>query len=248
MGVEMTAEAKARVAKHLDAVEAALAGKGISRDERRAVVDDLEAQIREMVETGGKGDVAAVEAVLAKLDRPEAYGAERVTVKSAGKQVRRGVSAAGIAAVILGMAAVVMVIPPLWSLLWTTGAVVALFGLGFGIVGVVQRRARRGMGAAGLALNGAALAWVGVMIVAWLTAGGRPAGREVSAADFWAEVDAHKMVRVEVYADGEIEGEEAGTRERLKTRMPASALDATGFKILSERCSAGGATLMYRRR
>ena len=75
MSVTLSGEARTRLDTHLDAVEAALVGKGVSREERRAVVDDLEAQILDMLAAKSESPgVADVEAVLTQLDPPAAYG------------------------------------------------------------------------------------------------------------------------------------------------------------------------------
>ena len=71
-------EARRRLDAHLDAVERALAAAGHSREQRRAVVDDLEAQINEMLAgrlgVGGSPTLGDVEAVLSEVDPPSAYG------------------------------------------------------------------------------------------------------------------------------------------------------------------------------
>jgi hypothetical protein len=90
MGVEMNAEARARVDKHLDAVESAMMKGGATRDERRAVVDDLEAQIREMVSQRGAGAAEDVEEVLRELDPPQAYGGSEEGRGWRRRAVRRG--------------------------------------------------------------------------------------------------------------------------------------------------------------
>jgi len=67
-------EARARLDHHLDAVEAALISAGHSRDQRRAVLDDLESQITDMLAAHSASPTAAdVKAVLAKVDPPAAY-------------------------------------------------------------------------------------------------------------------------------------------------------------------------------
>lgn len=74
--MELTAEVRARIDAHLDAVESTLRVAGQSRDQRRAVVDDLEAQILEMLAArGANPTMEDVSAVLGKLDPPSAYAA-----------------------------------------------------------------------------------------------------------------------------------------------------------------------------
>ena len=48
MSRELNAEVRARVDAHLEAVEQVLVAAGHTREARRAVVDDLEAQILEL--------------------------------------------------------------------------------------------------------------------------------------------------------------------------------------------------------
>ena len=74
MGISIADDVRARLDAHLDAVEKALAEAKCSRERRRGVVDDLEAQIVEML--GKRSSVASLadlEAVLAALDPPGAY-------------------------------------------------------------------------------------------------------------------------------------------------------------------------------
>lgn len=75
MSMDLNAEVRNRVDMHLEAVEQVLVAAGHTREARRAVVDDLEAQILEMLSQGGVAPtVADVEAVLGRLDAPAAYG------------------------------------------------------------------------------------------------------------------------------------------------------------------------------
>jgi hypothetical protein len=75
MTVTLTGEMQKRLDAHLDAVEAALAEAGRSREERRGVVDDLEAQVLDMLAARSAAPrMEDVEAVLAALDPPSAYG------------------------------------------------------------------------------------------------------------------------------------------------------------------------------
>ena len=73
--------------EHLEAIDKALAAKGVPLVERRSVTGDVEAQIRDMLaaNTGGAPALADVEAVLRKLDAPESYAedAEAATVEQA---------------------------------------------------------------------------------------------------------------------------------------------------------------------
>ena len=65
-----------RLDAHLDKVEKILVRDGASRTERRAITDELETQIRDMLikETGGgELKLSHLDAVLKKLDPPDAY-------------------------------------------------------------------------------------------------------------------------------------------------------------------------------
>jgi len=91
MNVSLSPELRARLDAHLDAVERALVAGGSTRERRRGVVDDLEAQILDML--AGKSEVPSMsdlEAVLGRLDPPEAYaveGAGRATPSTANSPV-----------------------------------------------------------------------------------------------------------------------------------------------------------------
>jgi hypothetical protein len=75
MTVSLNSEVRARLDAHLDAVEQALAAAGSSRERRRGVVDDLESQILDMLAAkSASPTLADLEAVLAELDPPAAYG------------------------------------------------------------------------------------------------------------------------------------------------------------------------------
>jgi hypothetical protein len=78
---ELPPQVRAKVDAHLDAVEQALRRAGSGRDEARSVTDDIETQILDMLAARAAGRTPTMEdaeAVLAKLDPPEAYaqGAE----------------------------------------------------------------------------------------------------------------------------------------------------------------------------
>ena len=89
----MSAEVQSRLDSYLDAVEAALARAGKAREARRAITDDLEGQLREMLAERTRGRPPTredVEAMLATADSPEAYAdasfveAQRRTTGSPG--------------------------------------------------------------------------------------------------------------------------------------------------------------------
>ncbi len=74
MTIDLTADARTRLDAHLDAVEQALITSGRSREQRRGIVDDLEAQIRDMLASkSAKPTSVDLDAVLASLDPPAAY-------------------------------------------------------------------------------------------------------------------------------------------------------------------------------
>lgn len=76
----LSADVSGILEAHLDAVESALATAGQPRGTRKAIVDDLEAQILDMLteSTGARpATVADMEAILAKLDPPQAYATGR---------------------------------------------------------------------------------------------------------------------------------------------------------------------------
>ncbi len=80
-------DAERRINEHLEAVDRALATRGLPLSERRSVTDDVEAQIRDMLaeRAGGAPTTLDVEAVLSALDTPESYaeGARGTTSTSA---------------------------------------------------------------------------------------------------------------------------------------------------------------------
>ena len=91
MSLSFAAEARARLDSHLDAVERVLVTAGHAREQRRAVMDDLEAQILEMLAArSATPALADVEAVLAQLDPPDAYSnAERARPPAIPEAQRR---------------------------------------------------------------------------------------------------------------------------------------------------------------
>ena len=64
-----------RINDHLEAIDKAMAAKGIPLVERRSVTDDVETQIRDMLAADGKTahTMEDLEAVLLGLDAPESY-------------------------------------------------------------------------------------------------------------------------------------------------------------------------------
>jgi hypothetical protein len=79
---------RARIDAHLDAVELQLQAVGAARERRRAITDDLETQILDMLEHVAERPVtvAGIDSVLARLDPPQAYATE-----SAGPAAARSV-------------------------------------------------------------------------------------------------------------------------------------------------------------
>jgi hypothetical protein len=177
--MELTAEARARVDRYLEAVEERLRAAGKSREERRAVVDDLEGQILEMAAARGAGTVEVVEGVLAKMDRPEAYGVpEGVGKETGGPRV----SKAAVAGLVMGLVALVLaaVMVPVADVsglhrswlaygVWTVAVLVvgplAVTGTVLGWVGWGQiRRSKGEVTGKGVALA-AGLLWPVVMVL-----------------------------------------------------------------------------------
>jgi hypothetical protein len=76
--VRLPPDARSRVDAYLDAIEEVLDRSGRPRGQRRAITDEVEAQIMEMLaeRAGFAPSVGDVEAVLADLDPPEAYAEE----------------------------------------------------------------------------------------------------------------------------------------------------------------------------
>jgi len=67
---------QSRIDAHLDAVEKVLMRDGATRSERRAITDELETQVRDMLATqvnGGTLKHSDIDDVLQKLDPPSAY-------------------------------------------------------------------------------------------------------------------------------------------------------------------------------
>ncbi len=77
---ELNRDVRGRIDAHLDAIDVALSAAGMSRNERRSITDDVEAQVLEMLSSraGQAPTLADVEAVLAELDPPEAYARDDV--------------------------------------------------------------------------------------------------------------------------------------------------------------------------
>jgi hypothetical protein len=76
MNIALPAEVRARIDAHLDAVEDQLRRAGEIREKRRGIVDDLETQILDMLDANDRPSLAAVDAVLCRLDPPQAYRGE----------------------------------------------------------------------------------------------------------------------------------------------------------------------------
>ena len=95
VAMALSPELRLRLDGHLDAVERALAEAGSTRERRRGIVDDLEAQILDMLagRSANPSD-ADLDAVLASLDPPAAYGEAGVV----GAAAATGAGVAGAAA------------------------------------------------------------------------------------------------------------------------------------------------------
>ena len=140
MTIALDAEVRAKLDVHLDAVERALIAAGSSRERRRGVVDDLEAQITDMLAAKSETPtIADLDAVLATLDPPAAYGqaasgepmraAMPVVTPTAGPMARPRYSRAAIA----GLICILVSIVPL--------GLIAIFGL-LGVHAAVPAPAR----------------------------------------------------------------------------------------------------------
>jgi hypothetical protein len=96
-----------RINEHLEAIDRALAAKGVLLTERRSVTGDVEAQIRDMLaeKAGGAPTAADVEGVLLKLDAPESYaedaeGALPAVAAEPPRYPRTAIAGVGCAAVL----------------------------------------------------------------------------------------------------------------------------------------------------
>jgi hypothetical protein len=76
--MELESSLQALVDDRLDAIDRVLLRAGVSRGERRTIVEEVEAQVHELLsrKTSGDPQRADVVAVLATLDPPEAYAPE----------------------------------------------------------------------------------------------------------------------------------------------------------------------------
>ena len=83
--MELPADVRARLDAHLEAVEEALRTSGRTREQRRGIVDDLEAQITDMLAARSPTpNLADLDAVLKTLDPPTEYREDAPTRASAG--------------------------------------------------------------------------------------------------------------------------------------------------------------------
>ena len=75
--LRLSGEVQERLAVYLDSIDEALRNAGAPRDERRGIVDDVEAQVLAMLETGAVhvSRLEDLEAVIAELDPPASYAA-----------------------------------------------------------------------------------------------------------------------------------------------------------------------------
>ncbi|HWB11654.1 MAG TPA: hypothetical protein VG826_20655 [Pirellulales bacterium] len=81
---ELPNEVRLRIDEYLDAVERVLIQGGVTRTERRNIVDEVESQIYEMLAARTDQEpAAALTDVLAKLDAPEAYAPDAATTVKA---------------------------------------------------------------------------------------------------------------------------------------------------------------------
>jgi hypothetical protein len=71
---ELTPQLRTRIDAHLDAVEQQLASTNVPREKRRAIVDDLETQIIDMIDKDRPASDSDIDAIFRRLDPPDAYG------------------------------------------------------------------------------------------------------------------------------------------------------------------------------
>lgn len=84
----MNEQVRKRIDEHLDAIDRILTDSGMTRSERRNITDDVESQILDMLgaRSGDDPTLPDVEAILAELDPPEAYGADAQGASAASAQ------------------------------------------------------------------------------------------------------------------------------------------------------------------
>lgn len=95
--VNLEPDLQSMVDDRLDAIDRVLLRAGVSRSERRNIVEEVEAQVHEVLarKSGGEASRADVTSVLAALDPPEAYAPEpyrhrvRETVTTPAIRMRR---------------------------------------------------------------------------------------------------------------------------------------------------------------
>ncbi len=189
MTVTLNPEARARLDQHLDAVEAALTAAGHSRNQRRAILDDLESQITDMLAARSQAPALAdVEAVLAQLDPPAAYRQNPATQETPTESPPAttapapgptppipplsplGVisllifSTAGLGSLAILVFALGGPIPDWTQSLGWLAFLLCFAGVTCGILGTLQKSTRRAPALAGLILNAlvilATLAWL----------------------------------------------------------------------------------------
>jgi hypothetical protein len=86
MTQELSADVQTRLDAHLDAVEKVLVDGGRTRAQRRAVLDDLESQIQEMLAARSANPALPdIDAVLGQIDPPGAYAEGRSNAAGAGE-------------------------------------------------------------------------------------------------------------------------------------------------------------------
>jgi hypothetical protein len=83
---EIPEAVRARINSHLDSVESQLSKAAVPREKRRGIVDDLETHILELVKSSAHQPVTVdeIDAMIARLDPPGAYGGETVVVGEVG--------------------------------------------------------------------------------------------------------------------------------------------------------------------
>ena len=82
---------------HLDAIDDVLRNGGLSRSERQNILDDVEAQVHEMLVDRAPGEprFEDARAVLAEMDSPESYGDEDRAAPTVAPEKKEGQFASG---------------------------------------------------------------------------------------------------------------------------------------------------------
>jgi hypothetical protein len=112
MNIELSPEARLPLNAHLDAVEKVLVDAGRTREQRRAIVDDLESQILDMLASRNANPTPAdVDAVLLQVDPPAAYSEAKADIALPPNANAVRWSKAALSGFICTLATAVLVLP-----------------------------------------------------------------------------------------------------------------------------------------